>query len=73
MEINPLLEKYGEYIKKINDVLSSELELYTESEFKDPLKYALDGGKRISPTILLMASKCVGEIDDNVLAASCAI
>ena len=73
LEINPLLEKYGEYIKKINDVLSSELELYTESEFKDPLKYALDGGKRIRPTILLMASECVGEIDDNTLAAACAI
>ena len=73
LEINPLLEKYGEYIKKINDVLSSELELYTESEFKDPLKYALDGGKRIRPTILLMASECVGEIDDNTLSAACAI
>ena len=73
MEINPLLEKYGEYIKKINDVLSSELELYTESEFKDPLKYALAGGKRIRPTILLMAAECMGEIDDNILAAACAI
>ena len=73
MEINPLLEKYGEYIKKIDETLSSELELYTESEFKDPLKYALDGGKRIRPTILLMASECIGEIDDNTLAAACAI
>ena len=60
LEINPLLEKYGEYIKKINDVLASELELYTESEFKDPLKYALDGGKRIRPTILLMSSEMCG-------------
>jgi len=73
LEINPLLEKYGEYIKKINDVLDSELGLYTESEFKEPLKYALGGGKRIRPTILLMASECVGEIDDNTLAAACAI
>ena len=73
IEINPLLEKYGEYIKKINDVLDLELELYTKSEFKEPLKYALDGGKRIRPTILLMASECVGKIDDNTLAAACAI
>ncbi len=73
LEINPLLEKYGEYIKKIDDALDSELELYTESEFKDPLKYALAGGKRIRPTILLMASECMGEIDDNILAAACAI
>jgi len=42
IEINPLLEKYSEYIKKINSVLDSELELYAESEFKEPLKYALD-------------------------------
>ena len=73
MEINPLLEKYGTHIKKINNVLDSELELYAESEFKEPLKYALGGGKRIRPIILLLASECVGEIDDNTLAAACAI
>jgi len=72
IEINPLLEKYSEYIKKINSVLDSELELYAESEFKEPLKYALDG-KRIRPIILLLASECVGQIDDNTLAAACAI
>ena len=73
IEINPLLEKYSEYIKKINSVLDSELELYAESEFKEPLKYALNGGKRIRPIILLLASECVGEIDDNTFAAACAI
>ena len=73
IEINPLLEKYSEYIKKINSVLDSELELYAESEFKEPLKYALGGGKRIRPIILLLASECVGQIDDNTLAAACAI
>ena len=73
IEINPLLEKYSAYIEKINTVLDSELELYAESEFKEPLKYALDGGKRIRPIILLLASECVGQIDDNTLAAACAI
>ena len=73
MEINPLLEKYSTYIEKINTVLDSELELYAESEFKEPLKYALNGGKRIRPIILLLASECVGEIDDNTFAAACAI
>ena len=64
---------HEKYIKKINSVLDSELELYAESEFKEPLKYALDGGKRIRPIILLLASECVGQIDDNTLAAACAI
>ena len=73
IEINPLLEKYSAYIKKINTILDSELELYAESEFKEPLKYALNGGKRIRPIILLLASECVGEIDDSTFAAACAI
>ena len=73
IEINPLLDKYSEYIKKINNALDSELNLYSESEFKEPLKYALDGGKRIRPIILLLSSECTGKIDDNTLAAACAI
>ena len=73
IEINPLLEKYSTYIEKINTVLDLELELYAESEFKEPLKYALNGGKRIRPIILLLASECVGETDDNTFAAACAI
>ena len=73
IEVNPLLDKYSEYIKKINNALDSELNLYSESEFKEPLKYALYGGKRIRPIILLLSSECAGKIDDNILAAACAI
>jgi len=73
IEINPLQTTYGEYIRKINNALNSELELCSESEFKEPLKYALNGGKRIRPIILLLSSECIGEIDDNTLAAASAI
>ena len=71
---NPLSESYGEYIRRIDDALNSELALYTESEFIGPLKYSLDGGKRIRPIILVLAAECVGNTaDDNTLAASCAV
>jgi len=73
IEVNPLQTIYGEYIKKIDNALYSELELYSESEFKEPLKYALEGGKRIRPIILLLSSECINEVDDNTLAAACAI
>jgi|TARA_B100000809_G_scaffold150367_1_gene147869 octaprenyl-diphosphate synthase len=73
IEINPLQTIYGKYIKKIDNALYSELELYSESEFKEPLKYALEGGKRIRPIILLLSSECINEVDDNTLAAACAI
>ena len=73
IEINPLLEVYSKYIEKIDSALQKELELYSESEFCEPLKYALDGGKRIRPIISLLAAECVGEIDENVYAGACAI
>ena len=73
IEINPLLEVYSKYIEKINSALDKELELYSESEFCEPLKYALDGGKRIRPIITLLAAESVGQIDDNVYAGACAI
>ena len=73
LEINPLLETYGKYIDKINKSLDRELDLYSESEFIEPLKYSLEGGKRIRPIILVLAAESVGEVDDNTLAAACAV
>ncbi len=73
IEINPLLEVYSKYIEKIDSALDKELELYSESEFCEPLKYALEGGKRIRPIITLLAAESVGQIDDNVYAGACAI
>lgn len=73
IEINPLLETYAKYIDKINHALDRELSLYSESEFIEPLKYSLEGGKRIRPIILSLAAESVGKIDDNTLAAACAV
>ena len=73
IEINPLLDTYRKYIEKIDTALYNELELYLESEFMEPLKYAVDGGKRIRPIILLLANECVGKIDEDTLSGACAI
>jgi octaprenyl-diphosphate synthase len=73
IEVNPLLEIYGNYIKNINASLNSELELYSESEFIEPLKYAMEGGKRIRPLILILSAESVGKSDENAYAASCAV
>lgn len=73
MEINPLLETYGKYIDQVNHSLEKELALYSESEFIEPLKYSLEGGKRIRPIILILAAESVGKSDENTLTASCAV
>ncbi|RNJ75921.1 MAG: polyprenyl synthetase family protein [Nitrosopumilus sp. B06] len=73
IEINPLLGTYGRYIQMIDQALEKELAIYSESEFIEPLKYSLDGGKRIRPVILALAVESVGVIDENALAALCAV
>lgn len=73
LEINPLLKDYKQYVDKINTALKHELELYSASEFVEPLQYALDGGKRIRPVILLLSAESIGTCDENAYVASCAV
>jgi octaprenyl-diphosphate synthase len=73
LKINPLLETYKEYITKIDSALESELTLYSKSEFMQPLLYAIDGGKRIRPLILVLAAESIGRIDENAYVAGCAV
>jgi len=73
IETNPLLEKFDSYITKINQALDAELGLYADSEFIEPLKYSLEGGKRIRPIILLLSAETVGRIDENTFSAACAV
>ena len=73
IEINPLIERYEKYIEKINQSLESELNMYSESEFSEPLKYAIENGKRIRPVILLLAAESIGKVDDSTFLAACAI
>lgn len=72
-EINPLLKDYKHYLDKINSALKRELELYSASEFVEPLQYALEGGKRIRPLILLLSAESIGHYDENAYAAACAV
>ena len=73
LEINPLLETYNRYIKKINETLNAELSLYSESEFREPMIYAMDDGKRIRPLILILSAESVGQVDENAYVAACAV
>ena len=72
-EINPLIKDYKQYLDKINLALKRELDLYSASEFVEPLQYALDGGKRIRPLILLLSAESVGNCDENAYTAACAV
>ena len=72
-EINPLIKDYKNYIDSINHELKKELELYSASEFFEPLQYALEGGKRIRPIILVLAAESVGKCSEHAFIAACAV
>ncbi|MDE1764169.1 MAG: polyprenyl synthetase family protein [Thaumarchaeota archaeon] len=72
-EINPLIKDYKNYIDSIDQALKKELDLYSASEFFEPLQYALEGGKRIRPIILVLAAESVGRCDENAFIAACAV
>lgn len=71
--VNQLLGAYQGYIDRINGALGRELDLYSESEFIGPLKYSLEGGKRIRPVILVLAAESAGGADENAYSAACAV
>ena len=57
--INPLIEQFSNFVFKIENDLTRELDIYSWSEFYSPLKYACEGGKRIRPLILVLSSEII--------------
>ena len=76
------MELFSQYLSKIEDALRRELDLYSWSEFYAPLRYACEGGKRVRPLILLLATESIRpkskskinlDETDDALVAACAI
>jgi octaprenyl-diphosphate synthase len=68
-----LLDKIALYAKMVDKALSEELQNYLGSDFYEPLKYALEGGKRIRPIILLLSNKAAGGYEADALKEAVAI
>src|SRR5713226_3980676 len=71
--INQIELKMKHYVDKIDRGLARELEMYSDSRFHDPLVYAIEGGKRIRPIILISAAEALGYTDDQLLDAAVAV
>jgi octaprenyl-diphosphate synthase len=74
-------EKTKEYIERIEAGIEEEFKKYSWSRFYGPLNYALDGGKRVRPLIVLLAKDVVhnsfrkdnGEQDTDAVPAAVAV
>jgi octaprenyl-diphosphate synthase len=61
------------YVERIDKAVSKELKLYSHSRFHDPLVYAIEGGKRVRPVMLMLSAEALGRKDDSVLGAAVAV
>ena len=61
------------YAVRVDAALSRELKFYAHSRFHDPLVYAIEGGKRVRPVMLMLSAEALGCKDDTVLGAAVAV
>ncbi len=61
------------YADRADRALARELELYKHSRFHDPLVYAVEGGKRVRPVMLMLSAEALGCRNDSVLGACVAV
>lgn len=73
LTISILMERMKGYYSKIEEAIKAELNRYKESNFYGSLRYALEGGKRIRPIILLLSAESIGKSDTNALPVAVAI
>jgi octaprenyl-diphosphate synthase len=61
------------YALRADKALELELGIYRHSRFHDPLVYAVEGGKRVRPVMLMLAAEALGCKNDTVLDACVAV
>jgi octaprenyl-diphosphate synthase len=66
-------DQMNEYRVTVDDAISSELRRMKETPFFEPLTYALTGGKRLRPILLLLAFQSVASLERDPLPAAVAV
>ena len=73
VSLESLQARMKTYAVRVDAALSRELKLYAHSRFHDPLVYAIEGGKRVRPVMLMLSAEALGCKDDSVLGAAVAV
>jgi len=73
ISLESLEARMKSYSVRVEKALGEELKLYSHSRFHDPLVYAMEGGKRVRPVMLMVSAEALGRKDDSVLGAAVAV
>ena len=63
--IRDLEKRSAPYLVRINDALNETMKNHDTSSFFEPLSYAIDGGKRIRPLLMMLSAEGVGPRDNH--------
>jgi octaprenyl-diphosphate synthase len=73
VSLESLEERMKPYVGRVDTALARELGLYSYSRFHDPLVYAVEGGKRIRPVMMMLSAEALGLRDDSILGGAVAV
>lgn len=73
VSIDSIQTRMKSYTDRVNKAISRELSVYAHSRFHDPIVYAVEGGKRVRPLLLLLSAEALGITDDSLLPAAVAV
>jgi octaprenyl-diphosphate synthase len=73
LSLESIEERMGAYVDRVDEALLKELGLYTHSRFHDPLVFAIEGGKRVRPVMLMLAAEALKYKGEKVLDAAVAV
>jgi octaprenyl-diphosphate synthase len=73
VSLESLEARMKSYVERVDGALDKELKLYVHSRLHDPLVYAIEGGKRIRPVMLMLSAEALGKRDDSILGAAVAV
>jgi octaprenyl-diphosphate synthase len=73
VSLESIESRMAPYAHRAEEALSKELSLYVHSRFYDPLAYAIEGGKRIRPVVVMLSAEVLGCKDESVLDAAVAV
>ena len=73
LTLSTLMERIKDYHNQIEKAIEIELDRYKESYFYGSLRYALEGGKRIRPIILLLSAENTGRSNVDPLPVAVAV
>jgi octaprenyl-diphosphate synthase len=73
LTMEQMQKRMSGFLERVDAALVRELDVYKHSRFRDPIAYAIEGGKRVRPLMLMLSAEALGFTDESALDAAVAV